>query len=102
MTTTFIRNDVSSLKEARYHQFCSEKPLAVYTMEQNVGLVMFRLPIEGEGFKLRVRFKQNPQRESIARLRAQRDLCISSRRRERGWEREKERQVVCPTTSGSW
>lgn len=50
-------------KEARYHQFCRERPLPLYAMDQNVGLVEFRLPLEGEGFKIRVRFRQNPKRE---------------------------------------
>ena len=52
-------------KEARYHQFCAEKPRALYTMDQNVGLVEFKLPVRGEGFKLRVRFKRNPRRKLI-------------------------------------
>lgn len=61
-------------KEARYHEFCAEKPHGVYTMDQNVGLVEFKLPVRGDGFKLRVRFKRNTQRKLICVFLS---LCVS-------------------------
>ena len=40
-------------------------------MDQNVGLVMFRLPIHGEGFKLRVNVDEHRQPKHRNRLRTE-------------------------------
>lgn len=50
-------------KSLRYHEFCNSKPVGSFVMSQNVGLVEFRLPIQGEAFKLRVKFRPNPKRK---------------------------------------
>jgi hypothetical protein len=51
-------------KSGRYSEFCERRPLTTYTMDQNVGLIEFRIPIRGHGFKIRVSFIPNPKRES--------------------------------------
>ena len=51
-------------KSRRYHEYCNNKPVGrIFRMSQNAGLIEFRLPIRGEGFKIRVKFLPNPKRE---------------------------------------
>lgn len=51
-------------RHERYQEFCgSKKPFETFIMSQNVGLLEFRVPNRGEGFTVRVRFRENPQRK---------------------------------------
>lgn len=52
-------------RSQRYHEFCDKKPTPqhIFKMSQNVGLIEFRVPRAGEGFRVRVRFTANPQRK---------------------------------------
>lgn len=46
----------------RYTMFCGEqKPKAIFLSSQNVALIQFKIPNPGEGFKVIVNFKKNPQ-----------------------------------------
>ena len=50
-------------KSSRYQEFCEQRPLTSYSMDQNVGLIEFRIPVRGEGFRIRVSFLPNPKRK---------------------------------------
>ena len=51
-------------KSQRYNEFCgSTKPRKPFKASQNVGLIEFRIPIKGEGFKVKVKFHSNPKRK---------------------------------------
>lgn len=45
----------------RYTTFCDNKPKKLFVSSQNVALIQFRVPTVGEGFKVLVNFKSNPQ-----------------------------------------
>ncbi|XP_053203828.1 corticotropin-releasing factor-binding protein-like [Panonychus citri] len=49
-------------RDERYQEFCgSKKPDRKFAMSQNVGLIEFRIPKELDGFKINVRFQNNPE-----------------------------------------
>ena len=50
-------------RNERYREYCDLKPIGIHRMSQNVGLIEFRIPVAGEGFKVHVRFTDNPQRK---------------------------------------
>ena len=51
--------------DAQYQTFCgADGPPALFTSSQNVALLQFRVPRAGQGFRVRVRFLHNRQRES--------------------------------------
>ena len=52
----------------RYQAFCDKKPNKIFLSSQNVALIQYRLPAAGEGFRVRVNFKDDPQRKSITAL----------------------------------
>lgn len=48
----------------RYTMYCgSQQPQKLFVSSQNVALIQFKIPQPGEGFKLIVNFKKNPQRK---------------------------------------
>ena len=50
--------------DAQYKTFCgAAAPPTLFTSSQNVALVQFRVPRAGQGFRVRVRFLRNPERE---------------------------------------
>lgn len=52
-------------RDLRYQEFCgTRRPQGKFTMHQNVGLLEFRIPAPGEGFRVRVTFLENPRRKS--------------------------------------
>ncbi|XP_060558622.1 corticotropin-releasing factor-binding protein-like [Ruditapes philippinarum] len=55
-------NDHTLSLAERYHMYCGEtRPKKIFISSQNVALIQFRLPNPGEGFKVFVNFKKNPQ-----------------------------------------
>ncbi|XP_045184149.1 corticotropin-releasing factor-binding protein-like isoform X2 [Mercenaria mercenaria] len=55
-------NDHALTLAERYTMFCGEKkPEAIFMSSQNVALIQFKIPNPGEGFKVFVNFKKNPQ-----------------------------------------
>ncbi|XP_060558615.1 corticotropin-releasing factor-binding protein-like [Ruditapes philippinarum] len=55
-------NDHTLSLAERYHMYCGEtRPKKIFISSQNVALIQFRLPNPGEGFKVFVNFKNNPQ-----------------------------------------
>lgn len=48
----------------RYHEFCGgNKPKRIFRTSQNVGMIQYRVPNHGQGFRVRVRFVENPKRK---------------------------------------
>lgn len=48
--------------EKRYREFCSKtKPRKSFISSQNVGLIEFRIPTKGQGFRVSVKFINNPK-----------------------------------------
>ena len=53
--------------EDRYQTFCGmQRPSKMYMASQNVALIQFIIPVEHEGFRISVRFVENPQRKPKA------------------------------------
>lgn len=51
-------------RDQRYMEFCgTSPPVKKYVTGQNVGLIEFRIPISGQGFRVLVQFRENPMRE---------------------------------------
>ena len=51
-------------REKRYMEFCgSSPPSTKYVTNQNVGLIEFRIPTPGQGFRVLVKFHENPMRK---------------------------------------
>ena len=48
--------------QERYTPFCGVGPDKIFVSSQNVALIQYRILAAGEGFKVRVSFKPNPQR----------------------------------------
>lgn len=56
--------DSNHERKKRYQEYCgSVQPVGTMKTSQNVGLVEFRIPQKGEGFRVRVSFVDNPRRE---------------------------------------
>lgn len=52
-------------REKRYMEFCGAvAPVKRYVTAQNVGLIEFRIPNSGQGFRVRVKFHDNPTRKT--------------------------------------
>ncbi|RWS29993.1 corticotropin-releasing factor-binding protein-like protein [Leptotrombidium deliense] len=53
-------DDHSLPRKERYHEYCgTTKPWKKFRMSQNVGLIEFRIPTKGEGFRVNVKFVKN-------------------------------------------
>lgn len=51
-------------RDKRYMEFCGSSPPGTkYVADQNVGLIEFRIPIPGQGFRVLVKFRENPLRK---------------------------------------
>ena len=51
-------------RDRRFEEFCGSKtPSRIFTTAQNVGLIEFRIPVKGQGFRVNVKFRDNPFRE---------------------------------------
>ncbi|XP_015785266.1 corticotropin-releasing factor-binding protein [Tetranychus urticae] len=49
-------------RDERYQEYCGDKkPNKKFEMSQNVGLIEFQVPREGDGFKIIVKFQNNPE-----------------------------------------
>ncbi|XP_041356527.1 corticotropin-releasing factor-binding protein-like [Gigantopelta aegis] len=55
-------DDTGESFEERYSTYCGQnKPARIYMADQNVALLQFFVPQEGQGFRVKVRFLRNPQ-----------------------------------------
>ena len=50
--------------DQRSNPHCSGRGFQPFLSSQNAALVSFKIPTPGQGFKLRVRFHPNPERNS--------------------------------------
>ena len=57
-------DDHAKPRHNRYREYCGIRvPMYKFTASQNVGLIEFRIPEPGDGFMVRVRFRDNPFRK---------------------------------------
>lgn len=48
-------------RDKRYEEFCGTRsPRKTFLTSQNVGLIEFRIPIQTQGFRIQVKFRDNP------------------------------------------
>lgn len=57
--------------DERYNTFCGEKkPSRMFVSSQNVALIQYRIPKRGQGFRVVIRFIENPQPCNVVSLEA--------------------------------